>query len=121
MSEDPPAAKVKPSDEPSGPEEDELSGPKEIVLSPSPGPPIIEDTASPPGTDNYAPSESEFVGPSAGVRQVYERTSVKVRAGLIPDPETLKELTALYPEAPKVIFEEFHLNALIALRWNSCV
>ena len=55
MSEGPPAAKVKPSNEPSGPEEDELGGPKEIVLSPSPGPPIIEDTASPPGTDNYAP------------------------------------------------------------------
>jgi hypothetical protein len=121
MSEDPPAASVKPSDEPSGPEEDELSGPKEIVLSPSPGPPIIEDTTSPPGTDNYVPSESEFVDPSAGVRQVYERRSVKVRVGPIPDPETLKELTALYPEAPKVIFEEFHLNALIALRWNSCV
>ncbi len=46
---------------------------------------------------------------------------MKVRAGPIPDPETLKELTALYPEAPKVIFEEFHLHALIALRWNSCV
>ena len=108
MSEDPPTAKVKPSDEPSGPEEDELSGPKEIVLSPPSGPPIIEDTASPPGTDNYAPSESEFVGPSAGVRQVSERRSVKVHIGPLPDPETLKELAALYPEAPKVIFEDFH-------------
>src|SRR5271166_3302249 len=70
MSEDPPTANVKPSDEPSGPEEDELSGPKEIVLSPPPGPPIIEDTASPPGTDNYAPrrlsknSLSKFISPS---------------------------------------------------------
>jgi len=93
MSEDPPTANVKPSDEPSGPEEDELSGPKEIVLSPPPGPPIIEDTASPPGTDNYAPSESEFVGPSAGVRQVYERRSMKVHIGPLPDPETLNEGT----------------------------
>ena len=54
------------------------------------------------------PSESEFVGPSAGVRQVYERRSVKVHIGPLPDPETLKELAALYPEAPKVIFEDFH-------------
>ena len=101
-------SKVKPSDEPSGPEEDELSGPKEIVLSPPPGPPIIEDTASSPGTDNYAPSESEFVGLSAGVRQVSERRSVKVHIGPLPDRETLKELAALYPEAPKAIFEDFH-------------
>ena len=33
---------------------------------------------------------------------------MKVHIGPLPDPETLKELAALYPEAPKVIFEDFH-------------
>jgi len=111
MSEDPPAAKVKPSDKPSGSKEDEVSGPKEIVLSPSPGPPIIADTASPAASDYCASVETEFAGPAAGVREIFERRSVKVHIGPIPDPETLKELAALYPEAPKVIFEDFHAQS----------
>jgi len=108
MSEDPPPAKLKPSDNPSGSKEDEVSGPKEIVVSPPSEPPIIADTASPAASDYRAPDESEFAGPAAGVSQIFERRSVKVHIGPIPDPATLKELAALYSEAPKLIIEDSH-------------
>jgi len=55
-----------------------------------------------------APVESEFVGPASGVRQIIERRRVKVHIGPIPDPETLKELAALYSEAPRLIIEDSH-------------
>ena len=95
MSEDPPAAKVKPSDNPGGLKEDEVSGPKEIVLSAPVEPPIIADTSSSASSEYRAPLESEFVGPASGVRQIVERRRVKVHIGPIPDPETLKESRGL--------------------------
>jgi len=111
MSEDPPDAKVKPSDKPSGPNDGGLSGAKEIILSPPHAPPNIADTASPADAGYRAPLESEFAGPLEGVRQVIERRSVKVHIGPIPDPETLKELAALYSDAPKLIFECFQAQS----------
>lgn len=82
----------------------------EIVISPSSDPPIVADTAH--DADYREDGESSRVtaqGKTNGGVFVYEerRQQTRFRSGPLPDPEMLQEYAQIYPNAPKMIFDEF--------------
>jgi Predicted membrane protein (DUF2335) len=77
----------------------------DLTVRSADGPSIVSDTASissyAKGKLDGADSTVEFVGE-------YKRSFY---AGPLPDAQTLAELAALYPEAPKIIFDDFVAQA----------
>jgi len=75
---------------------------KQVALSPSTGEPEI---LVPPG-------EPTFSFDTAGKKALMSLTmKAEVHTGPLPSPAVLRELAEIYPEAPKIIFDEFKAQA----------
>src|SRR5689334_19125893 len=80
----------------------------EVVMTPPAEQPIVEDTnehladyAS--ETATYSASSRPFRVP--GVYYARQTRETKFHQGPFPDPETLREYAAIYPNATKIIFD----------------
>lgn len=98
-----------------GPPPDRPTPAEELIASPPEGGAIVEDTAHATIDADRATTASQFVasqaGPGKGVFHYEQRYEAKLHVGPFPDPETLRELAELYPEAPRLIFEDFHAQS----------
>lgn len=86
----------------------------ELILSPPQDLPIVADTT---GLDDRVEVEAQFVDAKADsrqavrVRRVEHRETRTIHIGPIPDPDTIRKLAKIYPDAPKIIFEDFHAQS----------
>jgi uncharacterized membrane protein len=89
--------------------------PEESVLSPPQGQAFIADTISTvtesgPAASTKPPVDTEALA-AQGFRYLRQRQETRVHIGPIPDPETLRELVEIYPNAAKIIFDEFRAQS----------
>ena len=82
----------------------------ELVVSPPEDPAIVADTVSSAmESGNVAASgsvDTEGVRVQ-GTHIFLQREETRLRIGPLPDPRTLRELNEIYPNAAKIIFDEF--------------
>jgi uncharacterized membrane protein len=87
----------------------------EALALPPPGVAFVADTGQfPPdadqaSTDRYV-SDQTRAGRDGSVL-FHERRVVRFQSGPFPSPETLRELAEIYPDAPRLIFEDFHAQS----------
>ncbi len=86
----------------------------EIVLSPPTVPLSVADTAHPsigPGPVSASLTISSEALEAQGLHYLSHSQETKIHRGPLPDPATLRDLAEIYPNAPKVIFEEFRAQS----------
>jgi uncharacterized membrane protein len=85
-----------------------------LVSTPPQGQVVIADTTSTVAESEAAPSAKPLDTESLatqGFRYLRQRQETRVHIGPIPDPETLRELVEIYPNAAKIIFDEFRAQS----------
>lgn len=86
----------------------------ELVLSPPAVRPSVADTANPatdPGSLSASISISSEALEAQGLQFLSHSRETRIRRGPLPDPATLRELAEIYPNAPRMIFEEFRAQS----------
>ncbi len=88
----------------------------DAVLAVPPEPSFVADTNNPGATNRSVTAAhrrmTQEAMDNAGVFRIQEQeTRIRRHSGPLPDPETLRELGEIYPNAPKMIFEEFRAQS----------
>src|SRR5438105_2741131 len=83
----------------------------ELVLAPPQDRAFVADTVN-PSVDSAA--AARFMASESRTDQsvrYFEQRYQAVHIGPIPDPKTLRELAKIYPDALRLIFEDFHAQS----------
>ncbi len=102
------------TDEGGSPEQDNQAS--ETVLAGPPGQSFVADTNNPGAESKTVTAARRVTTQEAlsdqGLYRIQEHeTRIRHHSGPLPDPETLRELGEIYPQAPKLIFEEFRAQS----------
>jgi uncharacterized membrane protein len=86
--------------------------PSELILSPPEDQTFVADTINPAISSSVVRSRSVTAGSMSdpGI-QYYGQRETRVHIGPLPDPATLRELYEIYPDAPRILFEEFRAQS----------